>query len=114
MAFPKVKFVAGHAGLSQWLEIKEMAAVHKNLYIDCTFKGVKTVQELIDAFGPERVLFGAGSIWYNKKSHMMNKKDYHETIYSSLTRLFRLGGKNHEKFMKGLREYFTSEELQLS
>jgi len=47
MAFPKVKFVAGHAGLSQWLEIKEMAAVHKNVYIDCTFKGVKTVQKLI-------------------------------------------------------------------
>jgi predicted TIM-barrel fold metal-dependent hydrolase len=67
MAFPKVKFVAGHAGLSQWLEIREMAAVHKNVYIDCTFKGVKTVQELIDAFGPERVLFGSDWPWGNRK-----------------------------------------------
>jgi NAD-dependent dihydropyrimidine dehydrogenase PreA subunit len=43
----------------------------------------------------------------------MKKKDYHETTYSSLTRLLRPGGKNHEKFIKGLRENFTSEDLQL-
>ncbi len=75
MAFPKVKFVAGHAGLSQWLEIKEMAAVHKNVYIDCTFKGVKTVQELIDAFGPERVLFGSDWPWgYRRPALRIMKK----------------------------------------
>ena len=74
-AFPKVKFVAGHAGLLQWLEIKDSAAVHKNLYIDCTFKGVKKVQELIDAFGPERVLFA--SDWpggYRKPALRIMKK----------------------------------------
>jgi Na+-translocating ferredoxin:NAD+ oxidoreductase subunit B len=43
----------------------------------------------------------------------MKKKDYHEAIYSSLTRFYRPGVINHEKFVKGLREKFTSEELQL-
>ena len=43
----------------------------------------------------------------------MKKKDYHEAICSSLTRLFPVGDKLHEKFMKGLRENFTSEELRL-
>jgi predicted TIM-barrel fold metal-dependent hydrolase len=66
-AFPKVKFIAGHAGILQWLEIKEMAQVYKNLYIDCSFKGVKTVQDLIDAFGPERVIFGSDWPWGNRK-----------------------------------------------
>ena len=66
-AFPKVNFIAGHAGILQWLEIKEMAQVYKNLHIDCTFKGVKTVQDLIDAFGPERVIFGSDWPWGNRK-----------------------------------------------
>jgi electron transport complex protein RnfB len=41
------------------------------------------------------------------------KKDYHEKTYSSLARFYRPGVIDHEKFMKGLRENFTSEELQL-
>ncbi len=41
------------------------------------------------------------------------KKDYHEKTYSSLIRFYRPGVTNQEKFMKGLRENFTSEELQL-
>jgi len=40
------------------------------------------------------------------------KKDYHAEIYSSLTRLFPVGDKLHEKFIKGLRENFTSEKLR--
>ena len=41
------------------------------------------------------------------------KKDYHEKTYSSLSRYFRPGVLDQEKLMKGLRENFTSEELQL-
>ena len=41
------------------------------------------------------------------------KKDYHEKTYSSLSRYYRPGVINQEKLMKGLRENFTSEELQL-
>ena len=41
------------------------------------------------------------------------KKDYHEKTYHSLTRFYRSGVINQEKLMKGLRENFTSEELQL-
>ena len=41
------------------------------------------------------------------------KKDYHEKTYSSLSRYYRPGVLDQEKLMKGLRENFTSEELQL-
>ncbi|MBT4365015.1 MAG: hypothetical protein HOD17_11070, partial [Desulfobacteraceae bacterium] len=41
------------------------------------------------------------------------KKDYHEKTYSSLSRFYRPGVIDQEKLMKGLRENFTSEELQL-
>ena len=41
------------------------------------------------------------------------KKDYHEKTYHSLTRIYRPGVLDQEKLMKGLRENFTSEELQL-
>ena len=43
----------------------------------------------------------------------MKNKGYHEKTYSSLTQFYRPGVLDHEKFVKGLHENFTSEELQL-
>ena len=43
----------------------------------------------------------------------MKKKDYHELALYSMCRPYRPGVINREKLMQGLRENFTSEELQL-
>lgn len=43
----------------------------------------------------------------------MKKKDYHEKTYASLSQYHRPGVLDQEKLRKGLRENFTSEELQL-
>lgn len=66
-AFPKVKFIAGHAGLMEWPLLKENASRLKNLIVDITFRGPQKVKELIDVMGPDRVVFASDWPWGNRK-----------------------------------------------
>ncbi len=57
--FPKLRFIAGHAGLFEVREaIRELAGC-KNVAVDTSFQPPETIRDLAAAFGPDRVLFGS-------------------------------------------------------
>ena len=62
-AFPKVPFIAGHAGLFQVNEVMGLLGPCKNVRVDISFQSPKVVRQLIDVFGPERVLFASDWPW---------------------------------------------------
>jgi len=62
-AFPKVLFIAGHAGLFQVDEVIEILAPLKNAHVDISIQSPKVVRKLLSAFGPERMLFASDWPW---------------------------------------------------
>ncbi len=66
-AFPKVNFIAGHAGLFQVEDVMTMLGGFPNVYVDITFQTPATIRKLIEVFGPERVLYGSDWPWGNHK-----------------------------------------------
>ncbi len=64
-AFPKVAFIAGHAGMFQVDDVMAMLGGFSNVYVDLTFQNPGKVRQLIDVFGPERVLYGSDWPWGN-------------------------------------------------
>lgn len=62
-AFPNVNFIAGHAGLGQVQEVIETLAKYPNVFIDTSFQPPRMIRALIDAFGPERILYGSDWPW---------------------------------------------------
>jgi predicted TIM-barrel fold metal-dependent hydrolase len=64
-AFPKVNFVAGHAGLFQVEDAITMLGRYSNVYVDITIQSPANIRRLINVFGPERVLYGSDWPWGN-------------------------------------------------
>lgn len=62
-AFPKVNFIAGHAGLFEMGDAISMLSPLKNAFVDVSIQSPKNIVKLIDAFGPERVLFASDWPW---------------------------------------------------
>lgn len=62
-AFPDVPFIAGHAGLAQVDEVIEKLAKYPNVSVDTSFQPPHVIKNLIQAFGPERILFGSDWPW---------------------------------------------------
>jgi predicted TIM-barrel fold metal-dependent hydrolase len=58
-AFPKARFIAGHAGLYDVKQAIEALSTFKNVWVDTSFQPPGTVRALVKAFGPEKVLFGS-------------------------------------------------------
>lgn len=58
-AFPNVDFIAGHAGLFQVRDVMSLLGGYKNVYVDISFQSPGTIRELVDVFGPEKVLFAS-------------------------------------------------------
>jgi uncharacterized protein len=64
-AFPKVSFIAGHAGLFQVDDAMALLGDYSNVYVDITFQSPAKITGLIKVFGPERVLYGSDWPWGN-------------------------------------------------
>lgn len=62
-AFPNVKFVVGHSGLGQVDEVIEKCASYQNVIVEPSFQPPHKIKELIQTFGPERVIFGSDWPW---------------------------------------------------
>ena len=58
-AFPYQTFIIGHAGLGQVREVIRKLSMYPNVNVDISFQSPEMIKRLIDAFGPERVLFGS-------------------------------------------------------
>ena len=57
--FPNVKFIVGHAGLSEIISAIELLPKYKNVYVDTSFQPPEAIKVLISAFGSDRVLFAS-------------------------------------------------------
>ena len=62
-AFPKVNFIAGHAGLFEINDVMEMLSSMENVFVDVSIQSPKSIRKLIDLFGSERVLFASDWAW---------------------------------------------------
>ena len=58
-AFPRVRFIAGHAGLFEYRTVIDLLGKYNNVMVDTSFQPPGHVRELIAAFGPERVLYAS-------------------------------------------------------
>lgn len=64
-AFPRVNFVAGHAGMFQVDDVMALLGGYSNVYVDITFQSPAKITRLVKVFGPERVLYGSDWPWGN-------------------------------------------------
>ena len=57
--FPNVKFIAGHSGIFEVAKVLRLLGGLPNVWVDTSFQSVVRVRELLETFGPERVLFAS-------------------------------------------------------
>ena len=57
--FPNVKFIAGHSGIFEVGKVLTLLGALPNVWVDTSFQSVVRVRELLETFGPERVLFAS-------------------------------------------------------
>lgn len=57
--FPKITFIAGHAGLFQYKDVIELLSGFKNVMVDVSVQSPGHIKKLIDEFGPERVMYAS-------------------------------------------------------
>jgi len=58
-AFPRVKFIVGHAGLGEIASAIDLLPRHKNAFVDTSFQPPEAIRALISEFGGGRVLFAS-------------------------------------------------------
>lgn len=61
--FPSVRFIAGHSGLFEVRETIELLAPLPNVYAEVSFQPPAIIKRLVEAFGPDRVLYGSDWPW---------------------------------------------------
>jgi len=66
-AFPAVRFIFGHAGLTEWPQLRDGLNGLRNVWVDCSFRSAVGVRDLIRTLGPERVLFGSDWPWGRRR-----------------------------------------------
>jgi len=57
--FPAVRFIAGHSGLFQVDRVMALLAGCRNVWVETSFQSVRRMRQLLEVFGPERVLMGS-------------------------------------------------------
>jgi predicted TIM-barrel fold metal-dependent hydrolase len=65
-AFPKVKFIIGHAGLTQTEQMIQLLGGMKNIWLECSFQNPSKIRNLIHIFGPDKILYGSDWPWGNR------------------------------------------------
>ena len=58
-SFPKVNFVAGHAGTIEINDVIDLLGNYKNVWVDTSFQSPANIRRLISTFGPEKVMYGS-------------------------------------------------------
>jgi len=66
-SFPDVTFIAGHAGLFQYREVMDLLSGFKNVMVDTSVQSPGHVRKLINAFGPDRVMYASDWPYGNAK-----------------------------------------------
>jgi hypothetical protein len=69
-SFPRVRFALGHAGARDVAEAIPLARRHANVWLDTHGQGVTQLAEILEALGPERLLFGSDWPWYHQAASL--------------------------------------------
>jgi predicted TIM-barrel fold metal-dependent hydrolase len=69
-AFPKIRFIVGHAGLFWRREVCARLAGCDNVWVDTSFQSPHSIRALIRAFGPDRVMFASDWPYGMRPPHM--------------------------------------------
>ena len=62
-AFPQVKFIAGHAGLSSVWDLMPLLEGFKNVWVDVSFQATPAIKQLIQTFGADKVMYASDWPW---------------------------------------------------
>ena len=97
-AFPNVNFIVGHAGLDGVNTVIDLLSGYNNAYVDISFQGEQVVRNLIDAFGPERVMYASDWPWGNQdvSLRIVNRIAAHDEglkrclLYENAARLLKI------------------------
>ncbi|MEW5733431.1 MAG: amidohydrolase family protein [Thermodesulfobacteriota bacterium] len=57
--FPEIRFITGHSGLMEAEEFALALGGFQNVWMETSFAPPAFIQELLSAFGPDRVLYGS-------------------------------------------------------
>ncbi len=66
--FPNVRFIVGHAGGIEVGEVIDKLPKYENAHVDTSFQSPKKIQQLVNAFGSERVLFASDWPYGDRKT----------------------------------------------
>ncbi|MBF0225816.1 MAG: amidohydrolase family protein [Desulfobacterales bacterium] len=58
-AFPQAKFIVGHAGMFDVMDVIRLLGKFKNVWVDTSLQPPGVIKKLIKTFGPEKVLFAS-------------------------------------------------------
>ncbi len=58
-AFPKAKFIVGHAGMFDVMDVIRLLGNFKNVWVDTSLQSPEAIKKLIKTFGPDKVLFAS-------------------------------------------------------
>jgi len=58
-AFPKAKFIVGHAGMFDVMDVIRLLGKFNNVWVDTSLQSPGVIKKLIKTFGPEKVLFAS-------------------------------------------------------
>lgn len=72
--FQDVSFILGHAGLFEVEELISRLSRQKNTWVDISFQSPETIETLITAFGPERILFASDWPWGDRTTPIKTVK----------------------------------------
>lgn len=73
-AFPRVSFIAGHAGIYQVGEVISMLRGFPNVSVDISFQSPEKIRDLLNSFGPGRVMYGSDWPWGGRKTPVKTVK----------------------------------------
>ncbi len=62
-AFPKAKFIVGHAALDRVWDMMPMFKEFENVWVDVSFQNTPTIKVLIETLGAEKVMYGSDWPW---------------------------------------------------
>ena len=73
-SFPKVSFIAGHAGLFWQGEVRKRLKDCQNVWVDTSFQPPSAIKKLVKIFGAEKVMYASDRPWGFGRPHQETVK----------------------------------------
>lgn len=91
--YPRIPFIIGHAGISEYQEWADLLKKYENVYFDITAQPVRAIHELISWYGEDRMLFATDWPCINPKTTLgivmkaLNDRQLEKCLYQNAKNL---------------------------